>query len=72
MGRTRPAALLNLAGYYALALPLGYALAFPLGGGLRGLWAGRAIGLFCGAVGVLPLTRDPRRLSAAHAPRRGD
>jgi MATE family multidrug resistance protein len=56
MGRTRPAAVLNLAGYYALALPLGYTLAFPLGGGLRGLWAGLAIGLFFVAVSVLPLT----------------
>ena len=56
MGRTLPAAVLNLAGYYALALPLGYVIAFPLGGGLRGLWAGLAIGLFFVAAGVLPLT----------------
>jgi MATE family multidrug resistance protein len=56
MGRTRSAAVLNLAGYYALALPLGYALAFPLGGGLRGLWDGLAIGLFFVAVCVVPLT----------------
>lgn len=56
MGRTIPAAVLNLAGYYVLALPLGYVMAFPLGGGLRGLWAGLAIGLFFVAGGVLPLT----------------
>lgn len=56
MGRTRPAALLNLAGYYAVALPLAYLLAFTWGGGLRGLWMGLAIGLFLVAAGILPLT----------------
>ena len=56
MGRTRPAAILNLGGYYVVALPLGYLLAFTWGGGLRGLWAGVAIGLFLVAAGLLPLT----------------
>lgn len=45
MGRTRPAAVFNLLGYYALALPLGYFLAFELGYGLKGIWWGLALGL---------------------------
>jgi MATE family multidrug resistance protein len=60
MGRTRPAALLNLVGYYALALPLGWVLAFPLGGGLRGLWWGLVLGLGVVALGVLPLAARRR------------
>jgi MATE family multidrug resistance protein len=45
MGRTRPAALFNLAGYYLLALPLAYWLAFPMGMGLAGIWWGLCLGL---------------------------
>lgn len=45
MGRTRPAALFNLVGYYFFALPLGWWMTFNLGLGLRGLWAGLAMGL---------------------------
>jgi multidrug resistance protein, MATE family len=60
MGRTRPAALLNLAGYYFIALPLGWVLAFPHGGGLRGLWWGLATGLAVVALGVLPFTARRR------------
>lgn len=53
MGTTRPAAVINLLGYYCLSLPLSLWMAFPrlplglpgLGLGLRGLWYGMAIGL---------------------------
>jgi MATE family multidrug resistance protein len=45
MGRPQAAAMVNLIGYYALALPLGYALGFPLGLGLPGIWIGLTIGL---------------------------
>jgi len=45
MGVTRPSALANLVGFYALGLPLGYWLTFERGLGLRGLWWGVALGL---------------------------
>ena len=45
MGRTRPAALFNLIGYYFFALPLGWYMTFNLELGLRGLWLGLAAGL---------------------------
>jgi MATE family multidrug resistance protein len=50
MGRTRPAAVFNLIGYYAVGLPLGWWLAFERGHGLGGLWWGLAVGL--AAVGI--------------------
>jgi len=45
MGQTRPAAMFNLIGYYALALPLAWWLAFHRGLGLPGIWWGMAAGL---------------------------
>ncbi|MDJ0848368.1 MAG: MATE family efflux transporter [Myxococcota bacterium] len=45
MGRTRPAMLFNLVGYWVLGLPIGAWLAFQRGFGLAGLWWGFAIGL---------------------------
>ncbi|MEM7349594.1 MAG: MATE family efflux transporter [Acidobacteriota bacterium] len=45
MGRTRAAAVFNLAGYYLLALPLAGWLALHQGHGLMGIWTGLAIGL---------------------------
>jgi MATE family multidrug resistance protein len=45
MGTPRPAAIFNLLGYYAIALPLGCTLAFRGGMGLRGVWIGLAVGL---------------------------
>jgi len=50
MGRTRPAALFNLVGYYAMALPFGWWLAFHRGRGLMGVWWGLAAGLLFVAV----------------------
>ena len=66
MGRTRPAALFNLVGYYALGLPLGWWLGRPERLGLAGLWWGLALGLFAVAVALVAwiAARGPRR---AHA-----
>jgi MATE family multidrug resistance protein len=45
MGQTRPAAVFNLLGYYAFALPLAWWLSMRLGLGLQGIWWGLALGL---------------------------
>lgn len=45
MGRTRPAAVFNLIGYYGLGLPLAYWLGRPERLGLVGIWWGLALGL---------------------------
>jgi len=45
MGRTRPAALFNLLGYWVLGLPIGAWLAFRADWGLQGVWWGLCIGL---------------------------
>lgn len=46
MGTPRPAAIFNLLGYFAIALPLGCSLAFRGSLGIRGVWIGLAVGLF--------------------------
>ncbi|MDX1997672.1 MAG: MATE family efflux transporter [Thermoanaerobaculia bacterium] len=45
MGRTIPAAVFNLLGYWTLGLPLGWWLTFRAGWGLPGLWWGLTAGL---------------------------
>lgn len=50
MGRTRPAAVFNLLGYYALGLPIAAWLGQPGRLGLVGIWWGLATGLFVVAV----------------------
>jgi MATE family multidrug resistance protein len=55
LGRTRPAALLNLGGYYCLGLPLAYGLSLRYGLGLQGVWWGLAAGLLFVASGLLVL-----------------
>lgn len=50
MGRTRPAAVMNLIGYYMLGLPLAWWLAFRRGWGLVGLWLGLAAALMVIAI----------------------
>lgn len=45
MGRTRPAALFNLLGYYGLGLPVAWWLAFETGMGVAGIWWGLTLGL---------------------------
>jgi MATE family multidrug resistance protein len=53
MGTVKPTALANLAGYYAIGLPLGWWLTFRRGAGLPGLWWGLAAGLAVVALSLL-------------------
>jgi len=53
MGRTRPAAVFNLLGYWVLGLPLGGWLGLRAGWGLGGIWWGLAIGLAVVATGLV-------------------
>jgi MATE family multidrug resistance protein len=53
MGRTRPAAVFNLIGYYALGLPLAWALGIRAGWGVPGIWAGLAFALFAVALALV-------------------
>ena len=66
MGRTRPAAVFNLIGYYVLALPAAYWLAFPGGYGLPGMWWGLAFGLavIAAALVLWVWLRGPARVDA--------
>lgn len=53
MGRTRPAALFNLLGYYVLGLPVAWYLAFTTEMGVEGIWWGLTLGLLVVAVLLL-------------------
>ncbi len=53
MGDTRPAAVFNLIGYYALALPLAFWLVYVRGGGLVELWLSLLLGLAVVAISLL-------------------
>jgi MATE family multidrug resistance protein len=53
MGRPQIAALVNLLGYYAVALPLAYTLAFRMQLGLIGIWIALAVGLLAVACAML-------------------
>jgi MATE family multidrug resistance protein len=59
LGETRIPMLANLAGHWAVGLPLGYAACFWWGWGVKGLWMGLAAGLI--AVGSLLLATWARR-----------
>jgi len=61
MGRPGAAALVNLVGYYALALPLGHTLAFGWQLGLSGIWAALAAGLALVALCLLVWVRRTAR-----------
>jgi MATE family multidrug resistance protein len=69
MGRTRPAAILNLIGYWLLGLPLGAWLGLRAGWGLGGIWWGLAIGLAVVATGLVAWVhwRGPATATAAPA-----
>ncbi len=66
MGRTRPAALFNLLGYYVLALPLASVLAFRHHMGLAGLWWGLAwaLAMIAAALVVFIVTRGPKTVKS--------
>jgi MATE family multidrug resistance protein len=53
LGETRIPMLLNLAGHWAIGLPLGYVLCFRRGWGVEGLWAGLALGLMLIGAGLV-------------------
>lgn len=63
LGDTRTPMLCNLAGHWALGLPVGIELCFGAGWGVVGLWAGLSTGLIAvGAVLVALWARHVRRL----------
>ncbi len=45
LGDTRTPMACNLAGHWAVGLPIGYVLCFVVGWGIVGLWVGLSIGL---------------------------
>jgi MATE family multidrug resistance protein len=64
LGETRAPMLANLAGYYALGLPLGLTLCFVLGWGVYGLWIGLTLALIAIALTLLRRwQRDSARLA---------
>ncbi len=66
MGRTVPGALINLVGYYALALPFAVWLGFSGGHGLTGLWWGLSLGLATIAISLVAwiAVRGPKTVGA--------
>lgn len=64
MGRTRPAAVFNLFGYYVLGLPVAYYLAFAVGMGVTGIWWGLTLGLMvvAGSLVLWVGVRGPGRM----------
>jgi MATE family multidrug resistance protein len=53
LGETRIPMYLNLAGHWAIGLPLAYAACFWWGWGVQGLWVGLAVGLMLVGVALL-------------------
>ncbi|MDP6408289.1 MAG: MATE family efflux transporter [Planctomycetota bacterium] len=70
MGRTRPAAVMNLIAFYAVGLPLAWLLAFRFERGLAGLWWGLCAGLGVVAVALVGWVwrRGPAKAEALVAP----
>ena len=66
MGRTRPAAVFHLVGFYVLGLPLAWWLTFERGFGLPGLWWGLALALAVVALAFVVWigVRGPARMEA--------
>jgi MATE family multidrug resistance protein len=63
LGDTRTAMLWNLAGHWAVGLPLGYVLCFQRGYGVAGLWWGLSLGLvICGVALVAVWARKGNRI----------
>jgi MATE family multidrug resistance protein len=68
MGRPDASAVVNLIGYYVIALPFAYVLAFTLGHGLIGVWSALVLGLTVVAVALVVWVMRTARLEAG--PRR--
>jgi len=64
LGDTRTAMLWNLAGHWAVGLPLGYLLCFRRGYGVVGLWWGLSAGLVICAVALIVVWMRKGALSA--------
>ncbi|TAJ16296.1 MAG: MATE family efflux transporter [Planctomycetota bacterium] len=66
MGRTRPAAVINLFAYYAVALPIAYWLGLHTSLGLHGVWIGLSLGLAVAALLYVEYVRraGPARMGA--------
>lgn len=60
MARPMPATLMNVIGYWVIALPVGGYLALYTPWGLRGLWAGLCLGLVVVALGLVLWLRKNR------------
>ncbi|MCA1649547.1 MAG: MATE family efflux transporter [Acidobacteria bacterium] len=66
LGDTRTPMLWNLAGHWAIGLPLGYALCFAFGLGVSGLWWGLSTGLIiCGIALLTVWIRRVRHLTCS-------
>ncbi|MCA1559739.1 MAG: MATE family efflux transporter [Acidobacteria bacterium] len=66
LGDTRTPMLWNLAGHWAIGLPLGYALCFAFGLGVLGLWWGLSTGLIiCGIALLTVWIRRVRHLTCS-------
>lgn len=65
MGRPGAAAVVNLVGYFAIALPLAYGLAFGWRLGLSGIWLALAAGLSIVALSLVLWVRRTARLPLA-------
>jgi MATE family multidrug resistance protein len=61
MGRPDAAAVVNLVGYYIVALPSAYAFGFVWGNGLVGIWSSLAAGLTLVALAMLVWVRRTAR-----------
>ena len=68
-GDTRTPMLTNLAGHWALGLPIGYVLCFQYAWGVIGLWVGLSSGLIAVAIVLLGVWRG--RVSALQIPEHG-
>lgn len=70
MGRTVPAVVFNLVGYWLIGLPLGWWLGPGGGGGLEGIWWGLVLGLgvVAGSLVIWIRVRGPATLGARIEP----
>jgi MATE family multidrug resistance protein len=70
MGRTVPAVVFNLVGYWLIGLPLGWWLGPGGGGGLEGIWWGLVLGLgvVAGSLVMWIRVRGPATLGARIEP----